>query len=183
MSCSKAKQYRWNWRDTMKKKSLLLSKSEYTVSILYVVLLSLTWVSICGKRVAKPKSWRKLFDGRFCSGQITWSSPLESMVHACFSADAHFYRCTGQTCPKLSLSLSFLFLARSSHSLLEIRPQPQCCDGRWQLVYKGLHVIRKCVAPKMSFLIKRFWSVLNCRMLVKIWGIMWSEIQGHDMKG
>lgn len=60
--------------------------------------------------------------------------------------------------PSLSLSgcLSPLSLARSSHSLLGIRPQPQCCDGRWQLAQKGWHVIGKCAAPKMSFLIKRF---------------------------
>lgn len=74
--------------------------------------------------------------------------------------------------------------ALSSHSLLGIRPQPQCCDGRWQLAQKGWHVIRKCAAPKMSFLIKRFWSVVNCRMLEKKWemtcglkykGIIWKD--------
>lgn len=69
----------------------------------------------------------------------------------------------------LSLSgcLSPLTLAHSSHSLLGIRPQPQRCDGRWQLAQKGWHVTGKCAAPKMSFLIKRFWSVVNCRMLKK----------------
>lgn len=95
------------------------------------------------------------------------------MVHPCFSAEAHFYRCTGNfSLSSLSLFLSgclspSLLLAHSSHSLLGIRPQPQCCDGRWQLAQKGWHVIGKCAAPKMSFLIKRFWSVVNCRMLEK----------------
>ncbi len=108
------------------------------------------------------------------------------------------YTCSGQTCLSLSLSHTHththtlclflspclsLSLALDSHSLLGIRPQPQCCDGRWQLAQKGWHVIGKCAAPKMSFLIKRFWSVVNCGMLGKMRDSMWSEIQGHDTKG
>lgn len=151
-------------------------------------------VCLCAGYVAQPHSGLEQFDSRFCLGRIKWPPPCKSMVHPCFSAEAHFYRCTGQTSHSLSfsftLSLSLsgclspsLSLAHSSHSLLGIRPQPQCCDGRWQLAQKGWHVIGKCAAPKMSFLIKRFWSVVNCRMLEKMRDSMWSQIQWHDMKG
>ena len=54
------------------------------------------------------------------------------------------------------LSVSFPLAGSQLTQLAGIRPQPQCCDGRWQLAQKGWHVIGKCAAPKMSFLIKRF---------------------------
>lgn len=65
--------------------------------------------------------------------------------------------------PSASLAVCLLLLAHSSHSLPGIRPQLRCCDSRWQLAQKGWHVIGKCAAPKMSRLIKRFWSVVNCK--------------------
>lgn len=92
---------------------------------------------------------------------IKWPLLQQSELHLCFAAKACFSRCT----PKLSLPLSLATLARGSHSLPGIRSQPQCCDDRWQLAQKGWHVIGKCAAPKMSFLIKRFWSAVNCRKL------------------
>lgn len=111
------------------------------------------------------------------------------MFHQCFSAEAHFYRCISQTYLSLPVSLAVclspsLLLALSSRSLLGIRPQLQCCDGRWQLAQKGWHIIGKCAAPKMSFLIKRFWSVVNYRMLGKMraCGLKYKDMIWKDNK-
>lgn len=92
-----------------------------------------------------------------------------------------------QTNSPLFLCLSLwlptsISLAHSSHSLQGIRHQPRCCDGRWQLAQKGWHVTGKCAAPKMSFLIKRFWSVVNCRMFRKNerQHVVWKKIIWND---
>lgn len=106
----------------------------------------MSWISQLAKTAGPP---------------IKWPLLQQSELHLCFAAKAYFSRCT----PKLSLPLSLATLALGSHSLPGIRSQPQCCDDRWQLAQKGWHVIGKCAAAKMSFLIKRFWSAVNCRKL------------------